>query len=65
MKIGDIYVHYRNTQEYIILGFPAFQNNDTGEWVYNAVVLYRDKDNNLFVRPKLEFEKKFIKKVTL
>jgi len=61
MEVGDIYVHYRNTQEYMILGFPAFQDN-TGRWVHDAMVLYRDKQGNLFIRPKVEFEKRFIKK---
>jgi len=65
MKIGDIYVHYKNNEEYMILGFPAFQDNNTGEWIHNAVVLYRNKKNDLFIRSKIEFEEKFIKKVIL
>ena len=61
MQIGEKYMHYRNNKIYEIVGFPTFQEEFTGKWVYNAIILYKDEHGMLYIRSNTDFDKKFIK----
>lgn len=60
MKVNDIYTHYKNNLEYIIIDFCKIQENN--EWVDGIIYKLKDSDNPAFVRTKKEFNKSFIKK---
>jgi len=61
MQIGEKYMHYKNNKIYEIVGFPAFQEEFTGKWIYNEIILYKDIYGMLYIRSNTDFDKKFIK----
>jgi hypothetical protein len=60
-KIGEIFKHYKNKKEYIVVDNCKMQIND--KWEY--AILYKENNENkqLYVRERKEFIKKFFKSI--